>query len=266
MQKYKKCYENVWILSGTADGPVLAERFLNLNYSVFVSVVSYKASTVYNQNPRLHIFTGRLSDTDQFKNFIHLNKIDYVIDATHPFAINVSEHIHKACLQVSIPLFRFERNHPKYLSKNKFELISDLKGIKGAQIENKNLLMAIGSRHLENTAKYYLDLGANVFTRIISTPESISKALSSCIENKNIAILNPTLNAENFLELYLCKFWKIDYILCRDSSGYSQIAWEKVSLKTNIKLFLVQRPKRNINKYVFSNYENMVEEIANFKK
>ena len=58
MQNQENCYENVWILSGTADGPVLANKLINLNYVVFASVVTQKASKTYSKNPKLHIITG----------------------------------------------------------------------------------------------------------------------------------------------------------------------------------------------------------------
>tara|TARA_Y100001970_G_scaffold200773_1_gene244254 strand:+ start:25396 stop:26199 length:804 start_codon:yes stop_codon:yes gene_type:complete len=266
MQNPKKCYENVWILSGTSDGPAIAQRFLALNYSVFISVVSYKASTVYNDHLKLHIITGRLSNTKEFKDFIKFHKIDHVVDATHPFAIKVSEYLYEACSQLSKTVFRFERYHYKDVNNAKITLVSDLKGINDFELKNKNILLAIGSRFLESTAQHYSDLGANVFTRIISTPESISKAFSSCIKNSNIAILNPTKDQDNILEMYLCIFWKIDYILCRDSGGYSQKVWEKVSLNNNIRLFLLKRPKNNLNTLVFSNYDLLVQKVINFKK
>ena len=265
MQNYKKCHENVWILSGTSDGPPIVKRLLKLKYSVFVSVVSYKASTVYPRNQRLSIITGRLNDVQEFEDFIISNNINYVIDATHPFATNVSEKLNQACLQLSKPIFRFERNYLKDSFNNKSEYISDLKGIKGSLVKNKNLLLAIGSKYLEDTAQHYLNLGANLFARIISTPESISKAFSSGIKDSHIAILNPTKNPKNILEMYLCKYWNIDYVLCRDSGGYSQIIWEKVSAKNNLRLFLLKRPKIYKGKLVFSKYDLLVKEIINFK-
>ena len=70
MQNQKKCYQNVWILSGTADGPILAERLIKLDYVVFISVVSYKAGNVYPLNSKLHIFTGILKNKNEIKYFI----------------------------------------------------------------------------------------------------------------------------------------------------------------------------------------------------
>ena len=55
MQNQGNCYKNVWILSGTSDGPVIANRLLELNYSVFASVLTYKAGQAYIENSKLHI-------------------------------------------------------------------------------------------------------------------------------------------------------------------------------------------------------------------
>ena len=70
MQNQEKCYENVWILSGTSDGPVIANRLLDLNYSVFTSVLTYKAGQAYIENQKLHIITGKLNDKNEIINFI----------------------------------------------------------------------------------------------------------------------------------------------------------------------------------------------------
>jgi len=69
MQNQKNCYENVWILSGTSDGPALANKLLALKYTVFASVVTHKAVNSYLKNPKLHIITGKLSDEDAIINF-----------------------------------------------------------------------------------------------------------------------------------------------------------------------------------------------------
>ena len=265
MQIDQKSYENVWILSGTSDGPSLAQRFLKLNYVVFVTVVSYKASKAYQNNPKLHIITGKLSNEKVMKEFIIKNRINYIVDATHPFALEVSENLYKACREISKSIFKFDRNDPKTFSKSKLKIISDLKGISSKEVKNKNLLLAIGSRSLKNVANHYRNLNANVFARIIATPESISKALSSGIKNSNIAILNPTKNLDNCLESYLCKKWEIDIILCRNSGGYSQMIWEKVSEINNLKLFLLKRPAINSYRYIFSGYDELVEKIAKTK-
>ena len=115
MQNRGNCYKNVWILSGTSDGPLIANRLLELDYSVFASVLTYKAGLSYIENQKLHIITGKLNDKDEIINFIKKNKIKYVIDATHPFAVIISKNLSNACKEINASLLVFER---KSLIKN----------------------------------------------------------------------------------------------------------------------------------------------------
>ncbi len=246
MQNQKNCYENVWILSGTSDGPALANKLLELNYTVFASVVTHKAGNSYLKNPKLHIITGKLIDEDAIINFIKKNKIQFVIDATHPFALIISQNLNKACKLINKPLLVFERK-PSIRKENNFNYISSLKGIKNIDLENKNILLAIGSRFLNETASYYISCGANLFTRV----------------NSNIAILEPSKTKESLLEKTLCDFWRIDYVLCRESGSYSQKNWERIIFGSNMKLFLVKRPELKYNNAsVFYQYDTLVDHIT----
>ncbi len=259
MQNQGNCYKNVWILSGTSDGPVIANRLLELNYSVFASVLTYKAGQAYVENPKLHIITGKLNNKDQIINFINKNKITCVVDATHPFAVIISKNLNNACKEINTPLLLFERKS-LVNNTNNFFYINDLKDIKN--VDNKNILLAIGSRFLNDTANYYMNFKANVFTRVLPTYESITKAFGSCIKNSNIAILEPSKNNKCILEKKLCDFWEIDYVLCRESGSYSQKNWESIVSGSKMKLFLVKRPKvQNDYSYSFDQYHNLINHI-----
>ena len=261
MQNQEKCHENVWILSGTSDGPVIANRLLELNYSVFASVLTYKAGQAYIENPKLHIITGKLNNEYEIINFIKKNKIKCVVDATHPFAVIISKNLNNACKEIKTPLLLFERK--SLINKtNNFFYIDDLKDINNVDIENKNILLAIGSRFLNDTASYYMNCKANVFTRVLPTYESITKAFGSCIKNENIAILEPSKNNKSILEKKLCDFWEIDYVLCRESGSYSQKNWESIVSGSKMKLFLVKRPKiKNDYSHSFNQYQDLINHI-----
>ena len=128
-------------------------------------------------------------------------------------------------------------------------------------LENKNILLAIGSRFLSDTANYYMNCKANVFTRVLPTCESITKAFGSCIKNSNIAILEPSKN-RSILEKKLCDFWEIDYVLCRESGSYSQKKWESIISGSSRKLFLVKWPRiKNDYSYSFNQYKDLIHHI-----
>ncbi|MDC3167882.1 precorrin-6A/cobalt-precorrin-6A reductase [Prochlorococcus sp. AH-716-D22] len=262
MHNTENCHENVWILSGTSDGPYIVNKLLKRNYVVFVSVVTHKASWSYSKNSKLHIITGKLNDTNEIISFIEKNKINYVIDATHPFALIISKNLNEACKKIKKPLLAFERKQ-EIKPFNNFNYINGLKDINEEGLVNKNILLAIGSRLLNDTASYYLKSGANVFTRVIPTHESITKAFASCIKNSNIAILEPSKKKGNILEKNLCEHWKIDYILCRDSGSYAQMIWEEIVYERDIKLFLVKRPKLKFkNSLIFFDYDELINQIT----
>ena len=262
MHNSENCHENVWILSGTSDGPAIVNKLLKLNYVVFASVVTHKASKSYVKNSKLHIITGKLNNSNAIINFIERNNINYVIDATHPFALIITENLIEACKAIKKPLFAFERKS-KIKSFKNFKYINSLKDINIEGLLNKNILLAIGSRLLNETASYYVKCGANVFTRVIPTYESISKALGSCIKNSNIAILEPSKKKGDILEKKLCEYWKIDYILCRDSGSYAQMNWEEIVYESDMKLFLVKRPKLKYkNQDIFTDYDKLINQIS----
>ena len=261
MQKQENCYENVWILSGTSDGPIIVNKLIELKFSVFASVLTYRAGQTYIKNSKLHIITGKLNDKKEILNFIKKNRIKFVIDATHPFAVIISKILNDACKEINIPLLLFERKSLLNNSNN-FIYIDDLKDINKGDLENKNILLAIGSRFLKNTADYYMNCGANVFARVLPTHGSITKAFGSSIKNSNIAILEPSKNDEGILEKKLCDYWGIDYVLCRESGSYSQKNWETIISGSKMKLFLVKRPKlKNDYSRSFNKYEHLIDHI-----
>ena len=94
MQNSENCHKNIWILSGTSDGPALVNKLLKLNYVVFVSVVTYKASNSYAENTKLHIITGKLNGTSEIANFIEINKL-FVDLKGEPYSINTVNKILK---------------------------------------------------------------------------------------------------------------------------------------------------------------------------
>ena len=110
-----------------------------------------------------------------------------------------------------------------------------------------------------------MDLGVNVFARILSTPDSVSRGFASSIANSNLAILNPSRLISNNLEMDICKHWSIDYILCRDSGGYSQKIWERISLASEIKLFLSKRPIYSDHILCCATYDDLVNFLKSQK-
>ena len=96
---------NLLIFGGTTEGRVLAETLVNQGHRVTVSVATSLGAEELGGIP-CTIWEGRLEEAameDRVRAF------ELVIDATHPYAEEVSQHIRKACTKTGVPLRRVLR-------------------------------------------------------------------------------------------------------------------------------------------------------------
>lgn len=99
----------ILIFGGTTEGRQLAQFCAEHRISAWVSVASQYGSDVLPDSEYLHILVNRM-DSQEMAAFMRDKKIQLVIDATHPYAKEVTENIKKACAQEEVPLFRCLRD------------------------------------------------------------------------------------------------------------------------------------------------------------
>jgi len=94
------------ILGGTSDANQLADAILRAGID---AVYSYAGRTQSPVAQSLPIRTGGFGGVAGLSEFITREGITHVIDATHPFAAEMSRHAVKACALLKIPLIALER-------------------------------------------------------------------------------------------------------------------------------------------------------------
>ena len=246
MQIHNNCYRYVWLLSGTGEGPHIAQALLEKGWRVFVSVVTPQAALSYSGMALEAIWIGALEGEDQIKQILdklknESKKISCIVDATHPFATLISSQLIQACKFSDYVLIRFDR--PIYNSPSSV-FLTDSNQLKDFPLKGKRLLLAIGSRYLSKYVFNARKSGARVFARVLPNPRSIIGALNCSIPEEDIAVLKPfDSSSEGETELALCRRWSINSILCRQSGGLTQFSWQRICQENNLKLFLIARPK-----------------------
>ena len=103
--------QEVLIFSGTSEGRKLAEQLLESQIAVTVSVVTDYGQEVMEQgaeNSLLEVHRGRL-DLPQMEKLIGSKSWRAVVDATHPFAQQVTQNIAQACANQGCKLWRLLR-------------------------------------------------------------------------------------------------------------------------------------------------------------
>lgn len=106
----------VVIFGGTTEGRQLAGYLIQLNkqqkmqnIQVHVCVASEYGAQVLPEDDALKVHVGRLEQADM-QEFLQAVQADICVDATHPYAVLVTQNIYQACKVVGVPYVRVRRD------------------------------------------------------------------------------------------------------------------------------------------------------------
>ena len=100
--------DKIFIFAGTKDGRVLAGLLSQIEKEVHIFVATEYGEEVLPKEDGLHIHQGRM-DASEMADFFERERPDIVVDATHPFAIEVSANMKLACDRTKITYIRLLR-------------------------------------------------------------------------------------------------------------------------------------------------------------
>ena len=98
--------ERILILGGTRDARQIASTFVAEGRSVITSLAGVTENPVL---PPGAVRRGGFGGVAGLAAYLEAERISLVVDATHPFAAQMSAQAHEACRLKQVPLFRFER-------------------------------------------------------------------------------------------------------------------------------------------------------------
>ncbi|MCR5107675.1 MAG: precorrin-6A reductase [Lachnospiraceae bacterium] len=236
----------VIIFSGTTEGRIAAGKLSEKGYDITVSVATKLGreamDTELSENGA-DIITGRLGPVE-LKEL--LKKFEVCIDATHPFATEITENLKKVCKEEDVHYFRLIRDKYNTVSGSQKEKDSDMIQYvddieAAADILNDrsgNILITTGSKDL----KSYECLERNrLYVRIIPSVDGIKTCEEEGIPHKNIiAMWGPFSQKMN--EAVIEQF-DIKYVVTKDSGKNGGFAEKKEAAKNkDCKLLIIKRP------------------------
>ncbi len=98
--------DRILVLAGTTEARALANALVTEGHDL---VTSFAGVTREPLLPKGRIHIGGFGGVQGLVDFMRAEAIAHVIDATHPFAAQMSAHAATACVQMSVPLLRLER-------------------------------------------------------------------------------------------------------------------------------------------------------------
>lgn len=231
----------VWLVAGTGEGPPLARCLLERGWHLRVSVVTPAARLGYPEDPQLEVAVGALAGAEAWRAALaeaerRGDPFHWLIDASHPFATQVTAALVAACAGRPERLLRLRRPALAAARAIPLDHFQDL----GAHLaQGERLLLAIGARHLATAVAQ--SPGAHHHCRVLPHPQALRQALRAGLAPERIAGLHPT--ADGGVERALCRHWRIDTILCRQSGSPTEALWLRISEELGLRLLLLRRPR-----------------------
>ncbi len=224
----------VLILGGTGEGRVLAEHLLDLPG---VDVVSSLAGRV--ARPRMPGGTVRIGGFDGVGGltaYLRTHRIDYVVDATHPFAARITTHATRACTATGVPLLVVRPAGWTARDGDRWERVPDsaTAAQKVAATPPGVVLLTIGRLGL---ATFGADTAHDYLIRAIHPPDP-----ATALPRRHSLILarGPyTLDAERSL----LRDRRVGLLVTKDSGGTATAAKLAAARELDVPVVMIDRPR-----------------------
>ena len=98
----------ILIFGGTTEGRKLAEYLVKRQVQVHVCVATSYGESLLPEDTNITVSHNRM-DCEEMQQFIRKYRPRYVVDATHPYAKEVTENLRTACEQCNADYLRLVR-------------------------------------------------------------------------------------------------------------------------------------------------------------
>jgi precorrin-2 dehydrogenase/sirohydrochlorin ferrochelatase/precorrin-6A/cobalt-precorrin-6A reductase len=213
----------ILVFAGTTEGRILVENLSNNGFFVHVCVATDYAKDILEDDlinisevskEKIKIYTGRLTVLKMQE--LMLNEgCDVVVDATHPYATEVTENIKAACENADKKYIRLLRGKSEHLSEADCDFVATAE--EAAELLNKldgNILLTIGSKELSKytNVKGFAD---RLYARVLPMENVIRTCNELGFTGKNLICMQGPFSYE--MNKAMLKQFNCKYMVTKDS-------------------------------------------------
>ncbi len=141
---------NLLVLGGTTEATALCQRVAEAGIAGTISFAGRVNRPVRQPLPQR---VGGFGGVSGLTRFLRENAITHVVDATHPFAAQMSANAVAACAEAGIPLIALTRAQWEPEPGDDWRQVPDIAGAVAAlQGPAKRIMLAVGRMHLPDFA------------------------------------------------------------------------------------------------------------------
>lgn len=231
----------VWVFSGTSDGNALARELSRDHAPIVISTASeYGAEIARERCEGITVWGGR-QGVELRRQTLRSHEARAVVDATHPFAQQMSEQLIALASELGIPYLRYER--PSALGPETTVVCESVAHAADRAIGiGRRIFLATGSKDLPTFLEAPHADEREWFLRITPEPSLIRRAIELGVPRSHIVAMQGP-----FSEAFNRALWqdqRIDCVVTKDSGeagGFPDKAQAAAAL--GIPLLVIRRPR-----------------------
>ena len=226
------------VFAGTADGRKIGELLADAGAMVTICVATEYAFELIEEKENLTVHTGRLNEAEM-EDFLESGEFDVVIDATHPYAKEVTENIIKAAGSADVEYRRLIRPGTEFGADGMvFDSAGDaaefLDGTEG------NILLTTGSKELHEFSKIN-GFSERAFARVLPSEESLKLCEEAGLQPSHVLAAQGPFSA--LFNIEHLSMTGAKWLVTKDGGNRGGFG-EKVTAAINsgVKLIIIGRP------------------------
>ena len=233
--------DKIFLIAGTQDGRELAQLLLERGFDVTASVVSDYGRKLLQTCASLKINDKPL-DADELEKILREGNFDAVVDASHPYAQNVSANAIRAAQAANIFYVRYERAQVEVTGENVFRVDGyEAAAVKASEL-GRNIFVTTGSRNLKTFVTSPALKDCNLTVRVLPTAEVLAQCEALGLSPKQIVAIQGAFSTQLNVEIF--RHAKAQ-VLVTKNSGQVGGADTKLAAAAilNLPVVLIDRPK-----------------------
>lgn len=240
----ERVFHKIALFAGTTEGRRLSEILAAAGIAHTVCVATEYGELVLQPHPSVHIRRGRMN-REKIADFVREGQFTLVIDATHPYAREITANIKAAVAEQNgaertVSYLRLRRDGAKRPESGVTYFETDEDCAKALENTEGNILLTTGSKEL---SRYCRNSGvkSRLYVRVLPGMESLALCLEQGICGKQIIAVQGPFTAQ--LNEAIIRQYQISCLVTKESGaagGYPEKV--KAAEKTGAKIFVIGRP------------------------